>query len=479
MAGKIVSGIISAIRRGGSAAGNLYTLITDDLNVYCIKSEAVLEMMDTVKTTTAALKSGTLAFASCEVVGKASEREYRKTLDSLFSRVRGKMADMEEMTGVPKGLAKAVGSIRKELRGAADELVRRYVSGAPIVVRFHNDCDGSSGALGIYLAIENLLSACGLPEMNLFWRMNKSIAYTELAYNEDSFLFGSISSAEKPVILILDFGTSAESEAQIISAYGKFDIMVLDHHPVYEGFPKDKIPRCINTWLFGGDSDFTAGFLGCVFAEHISHVDKINDIMMSSLIGDFSKHRDRSKVYADRLAIVLDYLTSLDGTPGAPVQKVVPKSIAQFISDKKKFDETYSHAVALLNDSLDRGERFAKRYRSAASDIYLVDFSDAASPDSKYPLPGRYSSRLHERFEGASEKGAITLVHYGNFISVRMSRSLLGTVSLIGVMENLKQESDDVYSFGGHECAFGIKTDKSHIDKVAKLLLKRLGANPE
>jgi len=469
-----LEGVVTSVRSAGNSADNTYTIIAD--SAYVVKSALVLDLLDTVRASAESLKAGQLTAENCEILTKATADKTASAIKRMMKEVAKRMPKKIPASGIPKELKAVAGTMDKALGDTAAELMRRIVSGAPVVIRFHNDCDGSSGALGLHLALEQLRESCSMPEQNVSWRMNKSIAYTQESFSEDAFLFGAFRSVEKPMVLIIDFGTAEESDVQIRATEGKFDIAILDHHPVFDGFPKERLFGYINPWLFGGNSDCTAGFLACLFAQRIGKVEGIEEIMMASLIGDFSRHGDRSRTYPDRLAIVLDYLTSLDGRQGSPMPKVVPKSIASFIEDKERLDETYSRAITLLNESLERGERNAKRYRIKEAEVYAVDFSDAASPDSSYPLPGRFSSRLHERFEEPSKK-AITIVYYGSFISVRMSRSLLGTVDLLGLMANLKQESEDVYSFGGHECAFGIKSDKAHLGKVVKLLLRRLGAD--
>src|SRR5271157_3165456 len=68
----------------------------------------------------------------------------------------------------------------KRLAAAAETLVRKLVLAAPIVIRFHNDTDGVSGAYCLSKAIAESAAALGGEGYapNIHWRMHGSVAYS-------------------------------------------------------------------------------------------------------------------------------------------------------------------------------------------------------------------------------------------------------------------------------------------------------------
>ncbi len=478
-----IKGIVSAIKLSSNPAENAYAILsTNPIGARC---EMTLELGDTVEVKDSAIGSEVLRIGDIKVLGKASKAEYRKmlndTLRSMGIKQKTSKAKAKAITQwMPEELSKTTIPMLNDIGKAAVVFSKAFVSGAPIIIRFHNDCDGSSGAISIYRALR-----CVSPktEGNIRWQMNKSVAYEPESAQSDLLVFNGYMSMEKPLVLIVDFGTTEESINAINCVDGKCDLVWLDHHPPPEKFPKERITNYINPWDYGGDSDYSAGFLGGVFAQALSGVD-VKDLQLASLIGDFSRHADMKHEKAQRISTVLDFVTS-NSTRTASVyriEKLTPRYMDALLDDNERFDSFYRYATNMMDDALEAGVRTAKHYKTKASpngrelaiNIYVMDFKHVRN-EAGYPLPGRYSSKLQAKLELLSDGETMTVVHYGNYISIRMTKGLAKEFPLHDIVKRLKESSEYVHSGGGHAAAGGIKIDEQHAKSVIKLLLREFG----
>jgi RecJ-like exonuclease len=479
-----IKGIVSAIKLSPNPAENVYAILSEQqLSVRC---DSVLELGDMVEISVDAISDGHLKVGDFSITGKATKSEYEKALKGALSvaRISSKVekSRLHAMTAwMPGQLAKATVSMSKEMGKGIVLLGRAFISGAPIIIRFHNDCDGSSGAIGLYKALEGVSS--GTPGGNLRWQMNRSVVYLQEAAESDLLVFNGYVSMEKPLVVIMDFGTTEESVPAIGYLSGKCNFIWLDHHPPPDKFPRESITNYINPWDHGGDSDYTAGFLGCVFAQLLHDMD-LKELQLASLIGDFSKYADTKHERAQKVAVVLDFVTSSSTRTinAYRIEKLTPRYMDSLLNDKERFESFYRYAANTMDDALEAGMRTAKHYKTKAMfgaeelpvNIYIMDFKHIMN-ESGYPLPGRYSSKLQSKLELLSDGETMTVVHYGNYISIRMTKRLAETYPIQGIVEKLKALSEYVKSGGGHAAAGGIKIEEQHAKSVIKLLLREFG----
>ncbi|MGD0729263.1 MAG: hypothetical protein ABR981_04260, partial [Candidatus Micrarchaeaceae archaeon] len=220
--------------------------------------------------------------------------------------------------------------------------------------------------------------------------------------------------------------------------------------------------------------NFTAGLLTCIFAQIIADV-YVEDIKEAALVSDYSTYADYSDENAKKNSILLDYLTSTEKESHGK-----PKQMDFIITDREKSDEVFSHAKEMLDESIDIGIKNVKSFRSEkGTNIFVLDFEHIAKMQFDYPLPGRYSSKLQDHMESMNNGNTITIVHYGNYISVRVSRDISDSVKLLDLIEKMKIDTKGAVSGGGHKQAASIKANKDNIKEVTKLLLAELGVRQD
>ncbi|MCL5430304.1 MAG: hypothetical protein M1504_02395 [Candidatus Marsarchaeota archaeon] len=463
---QIIQGIVTSIRRAQNQQFNIYTILSND-RILQARCGILLELYDLVEIDEMSVSEDGIRQIDATKIRTAGkdEKGHSASLRKFIKQIpKTKLKAMES-----EELEKVTKSMEKELKSAALSVLESFLSGSPVLVRFHNDCDGSSGAIALYNAVLKLEELFGI-DINITWRMNRSIAYTTSDLYSDTSYFNTFESAEKPIVLIIDFGTTKESEDAVKKC--EYNFVWLDHHPIYEEFNRivDGKGSYINTWNFGGNSDYTAGYLACVFAEMLHPIDT-NTLRNASLIGDFSSYADRNEKESSKMAVVLDYLTS------KKLGEITPKRIAATIYDNDALNEAYSHASTVLNEYLDMGVKNVEHHKNAnGTDIYVLDFWSIKNREDEYPLPGRYTSKLQERMESLNNgRDTITIVHSGDMVSMRISRNIVESTDILNVIKNLKEHRSMVDGGGGHGAAASVRATHGNANSVIKLVLAELG----
>ncbi len=460
-------GIVSAIR---TLPGSYrYTLLSG--GAVTVESPQRFELNETVE----------VSYSAGGALLSKSERrvDYRAALEDAVAKVRlGERASLLKKRGFSRSgpLDRIAVRMLPKLVQAAEKLLRAAISGAPIVVRFHGDGDGSTGAVCLYRAIEALSDSIPM-EPDVRWALNRGISYSVESFYYDTMHFNEYESVEKPLVCIIDFGTTEESNDALKKAVERFDMVWLDHHPMPKGFLSDMLGDYINPTMFKGTSDFTAGFLAGVFSELLADI-HVREIMEASLISDFSAYADRNDGEASRIATVLDFVTGIKNSTRYLDGPVTPAYLSKLISDQEKMRSVHDYAHSMIEDAIEMGIERSKRYMTGSGiPVNVIDFVHIADKYGGYLLPGRYSSRLQGRLEETNPDGSITIVNFRNAISIRVSKHIAGRVKLLDVIESLKESPDIVVSGGGHKEAASVMAAEGQSEAAIRLLLGKLGAS--
>ncbi len=404
--------------------------------------------------------------------------EYEELMDELAGKVDlGKRSQELKKRGFSRHAAidEVAARMLPRLAEVVAPLVRSMISGSPIIVRFHGDGDGSTGAICLYKAMSKLQDELSI-EADVKWVLNRGISYSVESLYYDTMHFNDYESAEKPLVCIIDFGTTEESNEAVKKAADRFNFVWLDHHPIPKSFTGTEIDGYVNPMQFKGTSDFTAGFLTGVFSELLADI-HVKEIMEASLISDFSAYADKSDSEASRLATVLDFVTGIKNSTRYLDGPVTPSYLAKLVSDQEKLKSVHDYASGMIEDAIMMGIERSKRYTTSGGiPVNVIDFVHIADKYGGYLLPGRYSSRLQGRLEEISPNGSITIVNFRNAISIRVSKHIAEKVDLLNVIDALKDSSDIVVSGGGHREAASIMAAEGQSEAAIKLLLRELGA---
>ncbi|MEM3212140.1 MAG: hypothetical protein QXR85_02420 [Candidatus Micrarchaeaceae archaeon] len=358
----------------------------------------------------------------------------------------------------------------RKINEAAQLFLLKMQYAAPIIIRYHNDIDGASGAYAIYEATKPFL--CD----NIIWEMHKGIAYGAADAQTDLAIASMYESLEKPLLLITDFGTSEESNAGIKEIDNKFEVIWLDHHPIVENFEGKNMQHYINPWLFGGDSNFTAGLLTTLFACAFSEI-RIEHTIQASFIGDYSEYVKPTEK-AKELAVILDVATSDTHIAGSHNENLTPEAIYSIMNNEPKMREVVAYANNRIAEMLDKALSSVKVHRLSGASVYVVDFEKIRGDDERYPLPGRFSSKLMDKIEELDTGYAIVILHFGPYISLRESKNAKQKLNLLEVIEATKKRlGTEIQSGGGHMSAGSIKlADENSKKGVITALIEEIGS---
>ena len=469
-----LKGVVSSVKVAPDQRKNTYTIISDRPTV--LMSDTVLDINDVVEVNN--VVDG-IAIRP-KLLGRSTAKDYDSRISILIAAL-----GLEE--NISRTMQKSIGKpyydslnmMMPSIRDAGISFLRSFLGGAPVVVRFHNDGDGASGAVALHRALAKVMGMCFSGERSVAWCMHRGVEYDQESLRLDEMVFSSFKSIEKPLVFITDFGTAQGSESSIHKAASKYKLIWLDHHPIYEGFPREAAGSYINSWDFGLDSNFTAGLLTCIFAECLADV-YTDDMKNASLISDYSTYANRLLKTGQRDAIILDYLTSVAGRRGSSIERLTPSYIDSVLASREMSESVFSNASNTLSELLELGTRSVKKHRCAGGiTAFVLDFEAMPRGESGFPLPGRYTSRLQERMESVNGQNTITIVYYGSYITIRLAKQISSSVGLLKIINRLINYEDYVQSGGGHNEAASIKVKEGCIKNVLNLLLKELDKLPD
>jgi len=371
---------------------------------------------------------------------KKIEEEAGKNCKKISCGFDEKLADDAE---------RIVEKMKQKLEDAAKLIAKKICMNAPIVVHYHNDADGLSGALAFYRATPDY--------ENIVWQMHRSVAYEKADAENDILLLNRYETVEKPLLIIVDFGTSPDSNTGIELVKGRFDILWLDHHPIVQEFAGASLEHYINPWMFGGDSNFTAGLLASTLASCFGA--RTKDLISASLIGDYSTYAKPDE-NAKRLAMLFDIVSSDAKLVGSHNGNVTPEAVENILDNREKMDEIVAYGENRLVELLDAAFSGIRIYKGKRSNIYVADFEKIRNEDERYPLPGRFASKLMEKIEETGNANALVVLHYGSYISIRLG-SKINWVNLLEIIEKVRNYYPNlIESAGGHMAAASIKLAK-------------------
>lgn len=467
----VLKGLVTCIRRYADAESTEYFVVVQEKlsSTRVLKSKMMLNLGEFANISISDDKLGQF-----ELIEDAKER---KEMESGINRSASEMLRGALYKTGNEAIDKITERVWKHLEEAMLLFARKLVIGAPIVIRYHNDIDGASGAYALYKSISSAIGAKRGIEYkpNIFWRMHGGVTYSREDATGDTLVCNNYECVEKPLLIILDFGTSEESNAGIKLIENRFDVIWLDHHPPIEKFEGTRFKHYINPWNFGSDSNYTAGFLACMFAKTLAQIDT-KEIEEASFIGDYSEY-SRPSTASRKLAALLDLLTSdtrvIEGLRGS----LNPEDIEKTLNDKQRSEELIAYAENRVSEMLDLAISSVKIYKSGETQIYVADFEGIRiNEQERYPLPGRFASKLLGKIEELNKKPCILLLHFGSFISVRMSKALIERVEMLKVLESVRSDySNYVESTGGHSNAASIRLKSDEMKKeIIKLTVDKL-----
>lgn len=329
--------------------------------------------------------------------------------------------------------SKTLEKLKPEIEKVVEKIKEAIEKKHPLLIRHHNDTDGYTAGIAIERAVLPLISNVHrrerdagyyyqrLPSLSPYYNVEDAMRDTQFFLrNADQF------EMKAPVILLLDFGSGAESihAIQLVKIYGA-TVIVIDHHPP-DTHLHTTVHHHINPHLVGSTYDYSAGMLcaeiGHVLWKHqheqkgienphfsfIAAVAGTADKVASEELKEYcvkAQHAGFSKEMIKKVAMSLDYAAHILGpTPGRDIVQDLlgrdPKKQEKLLHTiEKKLEKVFQEQVAtcLHYATVEEKPEFL---------VVTVPIDDLVSRGS-YPPKGKTIGLVSDYFK---EKGKKALV---------------------------------------------------------------------
>lgn len=376
------------------------------------------------------------------ILGKMEEeksKRYKPQVDSF-------MIDSELLEGIKEDFKRVSSYIRQTV-----------LSGKPIVIRHHADCDGYCAGIAMEKAITPLIESYHHSDKALFTHLKRfpcqAPFYDITDANRD------IEGRDIPLVILCDLGDQEQSRL----AYKKarvydMPVIIIDHH-------QDNLPEEVTDAVHSPDSNVTAGMIACELARFIdSSVQGISELPALAGTGDRSDCQEMEKYvelsgldkgFLSIWAKVLDFEASQFRYSES--RKIIPDLLGNRRQEIIEIDYNYiEEKTSLMRKAIDT---YKKVETIGKTTVVKIDID---SIDVRWAYPGtRNMARIaHDLIDGphltvAHKKGGI--VFRANGVSFSMS-------ALMKILEEKFPHS--LVEGGGHECAGSVHFASAAQDEI-------------
>ncbi len=374
-----------------------------------------------------------------------AEKEYRRIENSLVSSF-----DVSAPKILVNETTKAVsGDILK----VAKKLLAAKILGRFVLLRFHHDADGISGAIAIRKTIPLRT-----------YQQNSAVYSAKEAFRDLEIL----SHENRPLVILVDFGSNDASREGIdlLNAAG-IESVLIDHHPPGKGL--ESVSLSLSVWKTGekDPSSYCAGYLSAEVAECCgSESRKLAAIAAAGDKSGILPVGDEEKKYA----LVFDYLAAYSSYGNRLefyIQVFQKKELCDSIW--KQAEEKIESAVAPLMERLN--EKSIHGCRVVLADV------EGSFVKGEFPSRGKITTAVFERIGGKEPlvvvgKGEQTIILRANQAAV--DAGIKSGEIARGVAEKLKGL---VVGGGGHGKAAAIRVKKEFVKEVTEEVLREIGAS--
>ncbi|MEW6723130.1 MAG: DHH family phosphoesterase [Candidatus Micrarchaeota archaeon] len=441
----LLEGVVSRVR---FRHGRREYVVTDGKLEHEVRSDESMPQGACVSIEGEAAVGAIIAKKTAVLEGEADKK--------AFARVRENVRASAAFSDLPRLISDDI--TRKmwpSLRGAALEILLAKKAGRSVMLRFHGDADGISGAF----AITSVLSCKA-------FQQNSAIYSVKDALRD----MAAIGQESRPMVLLVDFGSAdACAEGLALLAAAGIDYLVIDHHP----YNAKGNARIVNPYAIGENaSGYTAGYLACEIAAACGlDAEKAGELARVGCAGDKSGLFGSGPEDAEA-AMVLDFLAShVSFGNNLDFYKKVMENRELFSSIARQADESIAEAAAKAE---------ARMRKSEAGGVLVAVFSlEGIVKKGEWPSSSKVTTRVFDRLRAAApEKPLMCVGHTEKMLIMRLNDAAVEMgLSANGIAEKLKKSmADFIEGGGGHDRAGAIRAKKGFVKDVLGQLLAEAGA---
>ncbi len=344
-----------------------------------------------------------------------------------------------------------------EIAAAARTLICAKKLARPIMLRFHGDADGISGAF----ALSEIVRCKTFQQNAAVYSVRDALRDLSMVGQENN-----------PLVIIVDFGSNDSSieGLGLLDAAG-VDYIVVDHHP----YKSTGNPRIINPLKHTENAaKYTAGYVACEIAAACGlAVAKATMFAKSACAGDKSDLLLVEEPDAQR-AMVLDFLAAHAsfGNNLEFYQKVMA-SDELFRSIARQANESIEEAAG---KAIARSKRVASENETEESGLVICTFQlDGIIRKGEWPSSSKVTTRVYDKLcELDAGKAVLAIGHNDRTIIIRLNddAAKLG-LSANAIAETVKKTMPDfVEGGGGHVKAGAVRARDGFAKEVLNEIVR-------
>lgn len=346
--------------------------------------------------------------------------------------------------------------LRERIERVAKKLLAARKMGRFVLLKFHNDADGVSGALALTRVFRNAQTH---QQNSAIYRVSDAMRDVNVIRYERS-----------PLVVIVDCGSGGESrEGLEILKAGGAEIILIDHHPPEKGV-ENFCSVFLSPWAVSEEeeaSTYPAGYIACEVARACGR-EGVEPLAKIACAGDKSGIMPLSDEDRER-ALVIDYMATYAEFGNR----------LEFYEHAMGEKELYASILFQARERMERvkeevGHMMKKRIEGPVA-VYTVDFEKVNARE--FPGKGKLTSRA---FELVMHEGAVVVLGFWEGgISFRLNEeAVLQGITAPKIMAAVKAKMGSfIEGGGGHGRAASLKIRRGYTKEVLEEVVNQLQAS--
>jgi RecJ-like exonuclease len=363
----------------------------------------------------------------------------------VYADVKARLKESMEMPDGPSLLKdEVVQRLWPAMKETALELRCAKRLGRSVLLRFHGDADGISGAF----ALSDVIRCKAFQQNAAIYSARDALRDISTAGQEG-----------RPLVILLDFASNDESQEAVglLEAAG-IEVMIIDHHP-----PGSR-RGILNPFLAeGGGSEYTAGYLACEVAAACGLDEgRAGELARIACAGDKSDVMGSGPEDAGK-AMVLDFLAAhISFGNNLDFYRKVMANEGLFTSIRQQAKES-------IDEAADKAMQGMKE-----SGIVFSFPLDRVVTKGEWPPAGKITTCIFERL--ARDGPLVCIGHTEHSLIIRLNDAAAGKgLSANSLARGIVQDMPDfTVGGGGHARAGAIRVRKGFSKDVLGELVRRI-----
>ncbi|MFA5382675.1 MAG: DHH family phosphoesterase [Candidatus Micrarchaeia archaeon] len=340
--------------------------------------------------------------------------------------------------------------ISEKMKPIMDKIANEIKNASKIILRYHNDADGITGALAIYKALNS---------RKLLTFQNKGVTYEPGDALSDIRI---LQNESNPLVILTDFSTNSESkEARQLIKKSGIGLIIIDHHPTEEKIQADIY---LSPWELNGNSFYTAGWMCCEIAK-ILGFKEADELSKIALTGDKSIFYKPTKEDKEK-AIVLDYIGIYSRFPNTL------EFYDSVLNDRILFTSISASAMEKLDEIAEVADKYSRVKEIKNIKLVILQLDKIVKRFS-FPSKSKATGAVFDRYD--EENKPFILIGYGErLITIRtnINAQEIGLGADVIVKKIKESLSDLIISGGGHPGASAMRIQKDSAKIIINEVLK-------